>query len=264
MNVPASGGNGRVAVTTARECSWTATSTASWLTIRGAASGQGDGSVEFVASANSDPSSRRAVIALNDQQANVTQAAADCSLQLADSSASFSQAGGSGSVQVRRRALNARGRAVSDASWIVIRSGSSGTGNGSVAFDVPAFSGAPRTGTILVAGLRFAITQSQGCTLLDLAVRLFSTESAGGTTTVTVTAGAGCPVDRRQQRDLGDRHAGRQRHGPGTVQIVVDATAGPRGRASVLVAGQQSGDHADGRLLLHGAADRAYVRRRRR
>src|SRR6476469_3592401 len=124
MTVPASGGNGRVAVTTARECSWTATSSASWLTIRGAASGQGDGSVEFVAAANSDPSSRRGVIALNDQQASVTQAAADCSLTLADSSASLSQAGGSGTVQVRASSAQCTWSASADVSWIVIRSGS--------------------------------------------------------------------------------------------------------------------------------------------
>ena len=237
MSVPASGGNGRVSVTTARECSWTATSSTSWLTIRGPASGQGDGSVEFVAATNSDPASRRGVIALNDKQASVTQAAADCSVSLADSSASFSQAGGSGSVQVRTSSAQCTWSASADASWIVIRSGSTGSGNGSVAFDVPAFSGAPRTGTITVAGQRYAVTQSQGCTYA-ISPSTFSTESAGGTTTVSVTAGAGCPWTAASNVSWASVTQGASGSGPGTVQVVVDATGGSSRSGSVLIAGQ--------------------------
>ncbi len=101
LSVPASGGSGTINVTTARECAWTANSTASWLTFRGSSNGQGDGKVEYVAAANGDPSSRRGVIELNDQHANVTQAAADCVMQLGDSSESFSQSGGSGTIAVQ-------------------------------------------------------------------------------------------------------------------------------------------------------------------
>ena len=78
LTVPASGGGGTINITTARECAWTANSSASWLTFRGASSGQGDGKVDYVAAANSDPAMRRGVIELNDQHANITQAAADC------------------------------------------------------------------------------------------------------------------------------------------------------------------------------------------
>src|SRR4051794_12693487 len=40
--VPASGGTGAIAVTTARECAWTASSENPWLTIKAGGSGQGD------------------------------------------------------------------------------------------------------------------------------------------------------------------------------------------------------------------------------
>jgi hypothetical protein len=162
--VPASGGSGTLAVTTARECAWTASSNAAWLTLRGASNGQGDGSVEYVAAANTDPASRLAVIELNDQRANVTQAAGECTMHLGDTSGTFSPAGGSGTIDVQASSAMCTWTAESDASWVVIREGATGKGNGRVEFDVAAASGPPRTATVIVAGLRFAVTQSQGCT----------------------------------------------------------------------------------------------------
>ena len=71
--VPAQGGTGQIAVTTARECQWTAAPDVSWLSIRGNATGQGDGSVEFAAAANPDPVARRGGITLNNQRAEIVQ-----------------------------------------------------------------------------------------------------------------------------------------------------------------------------------------------
>jgi Putative binding domain, N-terminal/Viral BACON domain len=236
LSVPASGGSGTINITTARECAWTANSTASWLTFRGSSSGQGDGKVEYVASANGDPSSRRGVIELNDQRANVTQAAADCVMQLGDSSESFPQSGGSGTIAVQASSSGCAWTAVSDSSWIVIRSGASGTGNGTVTYDVQAGSGPPRVGTVLVAGLRFSITQSENCTY-SASPTSYSTGSAGGSTTIAVTTNAGCPwtavsnvpwVTVAQSSGTGS----------GSVQIAVEATSGPTRSGTVVVAGQ--------------------------
>src|SRR4051794_6000076 len=187
MSVPAGGGSGRVAVSTARECASAASSSTSWLSIRGASSGQGDGSIEFVASANGDPSTRRGVIALNDKQANVTQAGADCSMSLSDSSGSFPQAGGSGSFQVRASSGQCSWTASSDSSWISIRSGASGSGTASVSYDVAVSTGPARTGTITAAGQRYAVIQSaEGCTYA-ISPTSVAPESAGGPTTATVS-----------------------------------------------------------------------------
>ena len=237
LNVPASGGKGTVAVSTNRECAWTANSTASWLTISGAASGQGDGTVEYVATANSDPTSRRGVIELNDQRANITQAAADCAMQLADPSESFTPAGGSGTIGVRASSGMCTWTAVSDSSWITIRSGASGTGNGTVAYDVAAATGAPRTGTVLVAGLRFSITQSQSCTY-SVAPTSYSPAPGGGSTIVNVSTAAGCPWTAASNVPWATVVQGATGTGPGAAQVVVDGTSGPTRTGSVLVAGQ--------------------------
>ena len=236
LSVPASGGGGTIAITTARECAWTANSTAAWLTFRGPSSGQGDGKVDYVAAANSDPASRRAVIELNDQHANVTQAAADCAMQLGDSSESFSQAGGSGTIVVQASGSTCAWTAVSDSNWIVIRSGASGTGNGTVAYDVQSLSGAPRTGTVLVAGLRFSITQSENCAY-TVSPTSYSPGPAGGSTSVTVTTNGGCPWTAASNVPWATITQGSSGTGAGTVQIAVEAANGPRS-GTVLVAGQ--------------------------
>ena len=236
LSVPASGGGGTIAITTARECAWTANSTAAWLTFRGPSSGQGDGKVDYVAAANSDPASRRAVIELNDQHANVTQAAADCAMQLGDSSESFSQAGGSGTIVVQASGSTCAWTAVSDSNWIVIRSGASGTGNGTVAYDVQSLSGAPRTGTVLVAGLRFSITQSENCAY-TVSPTSYSPGPAGGSTSVTVTTNGGCPWTAASNVPWATVTQGSSGTGAGTVQIAVEAANGPRS-GTVLVAGQ--------------------------
>src|SRR5687768_2020663 len=45
--LPASGGTGSVTVQTERECQWTATSQAAWLTLSGGTTGQGDGTIQY-------------------------------------------------------------------------------------------------------------------------------------------------------------------------------------------------------------------------
>jgi hypothetical protein len=238
LTVPSSGGSGTLAVTTARECAWTASSNAAWLTIRGASNGQGDGSVEYVAAENTDPATRRAVIELNDKRANVTQAAGECTMRLGATSATFSPAGGSGTIDVQASSAMCTWTAESDAGWVVIRDGGSGKGNGRVEFDVAPASGPPRTATVLVAGLRFAVTQSEGCTYAASPLA-YATGASGGTTTVAVTTGAGCPWTAASNVSWAHVTEGATGAGTGGARIVVDPTSGPTRTGTVLVAGQR-------------------------
>ncbi len=97
-SLPAGGGAATISVSAARECAWTASTEASWLSIRSGRSGQGDGAVEFAASPNPDPSARRGAVILNEQRVEVVQAAGECTISLAESGATFPQAGGAGQV----------------------------------------------------------------------------------------------------------------------------------------------------------------------
>src|SRR5688500_13109595 len=75
--IPAQGGSGAINVAAARDCAWSASSEASWLSIKAGTTGQGDGAVEFAAASNPDPAPRQGAILANGQRAEITQAAAN-------------------------------------------------------------------------------------------------------------------------------------------------------------------------------------------
>jgi hypothetical protein len=63
-----------VVVVTERECSWAATSSASWLAVSPAA-GQGESTLTLTVAANGATSSRSATLVVNDARITLTQAA---------------------------------------------------------------------------------------------------------------------------------------------------------------------------------------------
>lgn len=82
--VPASGGTVTVAVSAARECSWTARSDNNWLKVT-PTSGQGESAVTVTADANADARARTGALIVNDQRLAVTQEPAPCRYQLTPS-----------------------------------------------------------------------------------------------------------------------------------------------------------------------------------
>ncbi len=234
--VPAAGGPGSIVVKTERECQWTAQPDVSWLSITAGSSGQGDGSVQFTASANGDPVARSGGIMLNGLRAQVTQAAADCRLDLSQSGASFPQAGGTGTVDVRASSQLCTWTTASDSDWIAITSGASGKGSAPVAFTVAPTTGPPRTGTLTIAGVRFSVTQSEGCTYA-IAPTAYNATPAGGSTVIAVTAGAGCPWTALSNANW-VTVSPESGAGPGTVSITVAPTSGPPRTGMLTVAGQ--------------------------
>ncbi|MDX2033570.1 MAG: M12 family metallo-peptidase, partial [Blastocatellia bacterium] len=84
------------------------------------------------------------------------------SCSLSSASQSFPAAGGSGSTNVTAPS-GAAWTAVSNAGWIVITSGQSGSGNGTVNFTVASSANPSRMGTITIAGQTFTADQASGC-----------------------------------------------------------------------------------------------------
>jgi uncharacterized repeat protein (TIGR01451 family) len=74
-------------------------------------------------------------------------------------SATAAAAGGTGTIPVTA-AAGCAWTAVSNAAWITITAGASGSGNGTVIYTAAAATGAQRTGTITVAGQTFTVMQA--------------------------------------------------------------------------------------------------------
>jgi len=88
--------------------------------------------------------------------------AAPCTYSITPTSQGFNANAGTGTVTVTA-GTGCTWTAVSHASWITITAGASGSGNGTVNYSVAPYTGKPkkRNGTMTVAGLNFAVTQSR-------------------------------------------------------------------------------------------------------
>ena len=233
--LPAAGGNAVINVTAARECAWSATVEGAWLSLRAGSSGQGDGTVELSAAPNRDPAMRRGALVTNGQRTEITQAAGECEITLAESSASFSQAGGNGQVQVRSSSGMCSWTAGSDQDWLRLRT-TSGQGNGTVAFEVPPSTAPPRSGTITVAGQKFSVTQSEGCTFAITPASM-SASPAGGNAAVAVATSPACPWTAASNVDW-IQVSPASGMGAGPVAVAVAATTGRSRTGTAVIAGQ--------------------------
>ena len=219
-----------------RECTWSASAEGQWLTLRSGSTGQGNGTVEFTAARNPDPVARRGAIVLNEQRAELTQAAADCVITLAQSAMSFGQSGGSGRVEVRASSDLCTWRAESDSSWIALRSDANGKGSTPVLFEVMPSSGPTRRGAIRVAGLQFEITQTQGCSY-TINPSSFAAAPTGGSGTTAIATGPGCAWTAVSGVNwLTVTPAAGE--GPGAVSFTVAPSGGTQRSGTAQIAGQ--------------------------
>ena len=92
---------------------------------------------------------------------NVQAAPANCTYSITSTNQSFGQGGGNGNFNITT-GNSCAWTAVSNASWLAVTSGSSGTGIGTINFIVLPNNGSFRTGTIFVRGQTFTVNQASG------------------------------------------------------------------------------------------------------
>jgi hypothetical protein len=153
------GGRGAVSIGATRDCAWSIATTAPWIAIAGERSGTGDAVVNYTVSENSVPSPRNGMLSVGTVQLALNQAAAPCTYSIAPAEASIGAAGGSLSFSVTTLA-GCSWSAASNAPWISVSSGASGTASGTVGLTIGANSGAARDGTVSVAGRTFTASQA--------------------------------------------------------------------------------------------------------
>jgi len=193
--INAAGGTGAITVTTQAECAWTVSAGASWITGLTPTSGQGSGQVQFQVAPNPSAATRLADLTLNDQHAAVTQAAAQCVYGLSSRTLAVPPAGGPGTFQVTAMA-GCAWTASSQAPWVQVTSGASGSGSGTVNFTAAANAGSARVGLITIADQTFQVTEDAAAGPTPCAYSLDVTAqalgSSAGTATTTVRSDPAC------------------------------------------------------------------------
>ena len=197
-NIGAAGGTGSVAVAAlSPSAAWTATTTASWIAVTSGASVSGNGFVGYSIMPNSSTNPRTGTIMIGGYTFTVLQAGAapstsSCAYAVSPTSLQAPTPGGNLTINIET--TSSCSWAVSNLpSWITIPGASSGTGSVTVTLVAAPNSGTALSATIMVAGISVAVTQaaSGGCTYaINPGGQAFS--AAGGSGTITITAGAGC------------------------------------------------------------------------
>ena len=188
-SVAVGGGAGSIEVGAGPECSWTATSSAAWISISFGSPGAGNGIVGYTVAANTAGQPRSGTIAIANQLFTITQPAAACEVALSPTSASLPSSGGSGSIGVTS---NCSWTAATSARWLEL-TGASGSGGGSVGYTAAENPAAEaRTGVITIGGQTFTVTQAGVSCNVALTPPSAEVAGSGGSGTVNVTSGSGC------------------------------------------------------------------------
>ena len=149
-----------------------------------------------------------------------------CTFTLSQNSASFSSAGGAGSVTVTPSASCGPWTATSNVGWAQITSGASGSGTGTVNYSVSSNgSSVPLSGTLTVAGQTFTINVAGVPCSYSLSSSSNSFGAAGGSGSVNVTAPSGCGWNAVSNVGWSQITAGSSGSGSGTVSYSVNSNA---------------------------------------
>ncbi|MEO8255891.1 MAG: BACON domain-containing carbohydrate-binding protein [Acidobacteriota bacterium] len=243
VSIDADAADGQLTLGMNRECQWTATSDADWMGVS-PPSGQGDSSLSYSVTANAAITARRAVIAINDQRVELTQAGAPCRFSLSTTTASVDPRGGRLTVSVTAQA-GCAWTAASQVSWITILEGASAqSGNGTRTLSVDANGTTSRSGTVTIANQVVTISQDAlpapvPTCVLTLSASSRGVGSAGGDGTVAVSGAAGCQWSAVSNTSWIAITAGSPGIGAGAVQYRVAANPDALPRSgTIVVAGQ--------------------------
>ena len=239
-DVPATEESGSFDVVGQPGCAWTATSNAIWVSVTGTATGSGNGSVSYAVQANTG-GPRSGGITAGGQTFVINQASgvSSCTYALGATSASMPAAGGTGSVDVMAGG-GCAWTATSNAPWITVTGGASGTGDGTVSFAVDANAGAVRSGTISVAGSMLTVNQAAAaptCTYM-LSAASFAAAAGGEAGTVDLTTDPACAWTAVSNDAFLTVTSAASGTGSTTVAFTVDANAGGARAGTLTIGGE--------------------------
>ena len=156
------GGTGSISVSSASNCSWTASSEATFVHITSGSSGSGNGTVTYSVDNNTSPNARTGTLRVAGKTFTISQAGGNtCAYSISPTSASFGRQGGTGKISVST-SPGCTWKAQSNSPYFIhVTSGSTGTGSGVVEYQVDANNeSTDRSGALAVAGKTFTVIQS--------------------------------------------------------------------------------------------------------
>jgi hypothetical protein len=237
-DVSAGGESLSVTITAPSGCTWTATTDDSWITVTSSAAGSGNGTLGLAIAAN-PAGPRTGAVRVADQMLTIRQATATCSFSITPSAQSIAAGGGTGNPVTVSTGSGCAWTAVSNATWITVTAGQSGSGGGTVSFAVAPNPGAARTGTVSIAGQTLTVTQAgtASCSYAVAPTTQTIGSSGGVAPAVSVTTAADCAWTASSNAPWVTLLSGTSGTGPGAVTYEVAANIGNARSATLTIAG---------------------------
>lgn len=218
----------------AASCAWTASSNVAWISIVSGREGRGNGAVTFHVDAVSGPA-RSGNLTIAGQNVQVDQGMS-CTYAVGAESFSLDAAGGERQISVTAPP-GCSWTAQSQATWITITNGASGSGSAAVVFRVTASDGPGRSGTLIVAGRTITVAQSLGCTY-SIAPTTLNVGAQASSASIQVDAGGGCSWSGTSGVPWVSIAGGASGSGRGQVQLAIAANNGPARSGTITIAGR--------------------------
>ena len=178
-------------------------------------------------------------------------APANCSYSLSTTSQNFGFAGGTGSVGVVAPP-GCAWTAASNAAWLTVTSGASGSGNGTVGYSVAANSGSARSGTLTIGGKTFTVSQDAFVCSYSISPSSTSVGQGGGSGSFGVTTLPGCPWTSTSDSSWLHVTSGASGSDSGSVAYSIDANDSEARAGHITVQGQVfSVSQASGNVALN-------------
>lgn len=242
-SAPNAASTGTLTITASDACTWTVKANADWLAVTSAASGTGVATIAYAVAANTG-AARNGTLTVADKTFTVSQAAAPppCTFTIAPAGVSMDETGGSTSTAVTASAGTCAWTAASNAAWLTVTAGASGTGNGTVSMTVAANTGAARAGMVTVGGRTFTVTQAAPppppCTF-SISPQSQSFDHGAGSGTVSVTASAStCAWTAATTDSWISITSGASGTGDGQVKFSVSSNSGAARNGTLTIAGK--------------------------
>lgn len=236
---PTAAGTNSFALLTAGPCPWSVINSNSWIQVLSDTSGSGNGTITYAVDENASITPRSGTLIAGGQAFTITQEAIVCTFSLSATGAFHTEAPATNSFSVTT-AAPCPWSVVNTNPWIAILSDQSGTGSGTVTYAVSqSASITERTGTLVVGGQTFSITQQAVTCSFAVAPTSFTNSAAGFTNLITVSAPGPCPWTVESTNSWITIVSGSNGLGPGGVQLALAANAISLERTgTVVVAGQ--------------------------
>jgi hypothetical protein len=217
-------------------CTWTVSSEVPWITVADGRNSAGSGDFRLAVSGNTD-GPRTGTVRVATETFTVNQAGGACTYSIRPT---YYNAGrGPDDITINVTAASGCAwTATTNATWVAVDAGRTGSGDGTVRLLVQPNSGGPRTAVVLIAGHTFTLHQEEG--LCTTAIKPGSYHAGRGPDDIRieVTTGTGCTWSVASTVSWVTVAEGARGSGTGVVRLVVQPNSGPARAVTLTIAGQ--------------------------